>query len=428
MPAGNGMRRAACGGLRCAASALAIVASCALAQERGGESSQELFDRAMAERARGDLHEAIRSFQTLLDANPGLSRARVELAVAYYHALDHRAALEEARRVLADPATPPAVRANLERLIAQIEADAEPHRYSDNVSVGLLYDSNVTAGPSNASYDAGGQQLAVDQNAVKRSDSALTLSFGRSHRWLSPLRPGIAGRDGALLWQSQALYNHVGYFNEQRYNLGVLSLSTGPAWISPPRLRASAPLQYDRLDLGGEHYLDILSSSPSVVFGAPAGTELQLDATLQKRGYRRDSEAGRDSRYRATGVQLGRVIARLTLRGGLRYNRDDADDSQWDYHGHEWFALVAGTFGDRGSAYVRFTRMRFAYDQPDPVAATGRTDREGRWSLGAAWRLSGTPQNPVSVSIGLLDIRHGSTVPFYDFDRRQWSLTLSSAF
>src|ERR1043165_8097487 len=63
--------------------------------------------------------------------------------------------------------------------------------------------------------------------------------------------------------------------------------------------------------------------------------------------------------------------------------------------------------------------MRFAYDQPDPVAATGRTDREGRWSLGAAWRLSGTPQNPVSVGIGLLDIRHSSTVPFYDFDRRQ---------
>jgi hypothetical protein len=382
----------------------------------------------MAARARGDLNEAIRGFQTLLDANPALSRARVELAVAYYHALDHHAALEQARRVLADPATPPAVRANLERLVAQIEADAEPNRFSTQVSLGLLYDSNVTAGPSSASYDAGGTQLAVDANAVKRSDSAWTFTLGRSHRWLSEMRPGIAGRDGALLWQSQALFNRVSYFNEQGYNLQVITLATGPAWISPPRLRASAPLQYDRMDLGGQHYLDILGSSPSVVFGGPAGTELQLDATVQARGYRRDSEAGRDSRYRAAGVQVGRVVTTLTLRGGLRYHRDDADDARWDYRGHEWFALAAGTFAERGSAYVRFARLRNGYDQPDPLAATGRTDRESRWSLGAAWRIGGTQQEPLSVNASLLEIRHGSTVPFYDFDRRQWSLTVSSMF
>ena len=414
--------------LRCTACALGMLAaSCALAQDRA-ESPQEIFERSMAARARGDLHEAIRGFQTLLDANPALSRARVELAVAYYHALDHRAALEQARRVLADPSTPPAVRANLQRLIAQIEAEAEPHRFSNSVSLGLLYDSNVTAGPSSVSYEAGGTQLAVDANAVKRSDAAWTFTFGRSHRWLTEMRPGVAGYDGALLWQSQAFFNRVSYFNEQRYNLQVITLSTGPAWISPPRLRASAPLQYDRMDLGGEYYLDILGSNPSLVFGGPAGTELQLDASLQARGYRRNTEAGRDSRYRAAGVQAGRVIEKITLRGGLRYHRDDADDAQWDYHGHEWFALVAGTFAERGSAYLRFTRLRNGYDQPDPVAVTGRIDRESRWSLGAAWRLGGTPQEPLSITVGLLDIRHASTVPFYDFDRRQWSLTLSSAF
>ena len=382
----------------------------------------------MAARSRGDLHEAIRGFQTLLDRHPALNRARVELAIAYYHALDHRAALEEARRVLADPATPPAVRANLERLIAQIEADAEPHRWSHNVSLGYLHDSNVTAGPSSPGYEAGGTQLAVDASAVKRSDSALTFAFGASHRWLSPLRPGIAGRDGALLWQSQALFNRVDYRHETPYNLQVLTLATGPAWISPPRLRAAAPLQYDRLDLGRDHYLDILGSSPSVVFGGPAGTELQLDAQLQARGYRRASEAGRDSRYRAAGLQVGRVIARLTLQGGVRYNRDDADDSRWDYRGHEWFAFLAGTFAERGSAYARLARSHYRYDEPDPLAATGRTDRETRWSLGAAWRLGGSTQEPISASVGLLEMRHSSSIAFYAFDRRQLSVTLSSVF
>jgi len=414
--------------LRRAACALAVFTSCAFAQDRGSESPQEAFERALQERARGDLHEAIRSFQTLLSTNPALSRARVELAVAYYHALDHRAALEQARLVLADPATPPAVRANLERLIAQIEADAQPHRVGGNFSLGLLYDTNASAGPSSPNYEAGGALVAVDPNAVKRSDWGLISTLGGSHRWLSPLRPGFGGRDGALLWQSQALFNRVTYRNESDFDLQVITLTTGPAWISPPRLRAALPMQFDRLDLGNDHYLDILSSSPSVVFGAPAGIELQLDAVLQRRDYRRDSEQGRNSRYRSTGVQIGRVITKLTLQGGLRYNRDDADDARWDSRGNEWFALLAGTFAARGSAYLRYTRMRFDYDAPDPIAATGRTDRERRWSVGAAWRIAGTVQEPWSLNIGLLDINHNSTVGFYGFDRQQWSFTLSGVF
>src|SRR5687767_236738 len=137
--------------MRALLAALVLVAAQAAAQ-----SPQETFERAMRERERGELHEAIRSFHAILDEHPGLNRARLELAVAYYHALDHRAALEQARRVLADPSTPPEVRANVERLIAQIEAEAAPHRVSVFVSAGLLYDSNVSAGPASPSYQVGG--------------------------------------------------------------------------------------------------------------------------------------------------------------------------------------------------------------------------------------------------------------------------------
>jgi hypothetical protein len=74
--------------------------------------------------------------------------------------------------MLADPATPPAVRANLQRLVAQIEAEAEPHRFSGHGSMGLLHDSNVNAGPASAG-------LSLDPSAVKRSDSALTVTLVR---------------------------------------------------------------------------------------------------------------------------------------------------------------------------------------------------------------------------------------------------------
>ena len=403
--------------------ALAVLAAEAGAQDASPkkETPQEIFERAMRERARGDLHEAIRSFQAILDEHPGLNRARIELAVAYYHAMDHQAALEHARRVLADPATPPAVRANLQRLVAQIEAEAAPHRVSGTGSIGLLHDSNVSAGPTSAG-------LSLDPDAVKRSDSALTFALGGSHRYLSQMRPGIGGRDGALLWQSQALFNQVAYRTESAYDLQVLSLSTGPAWISPPRLRASAPLQFDRLDLGGHHYLDILGVSPAVVLGGLADMEVQLDAQLQERAYRRTIDEGRDSRYRSVGLQAGRVISGMTLQAGARLSRDDADDSRWDYRGSEWFGLVARQLIGRTTGYLRFTYLRNDYDQPDPVAATGRTDRETRLALGASYRFGAGTDGPWSASVTLLDINHRSNVAFYAFDRRQWSLTLTRSF
>ncbi|MGH8725404.1 MAG: hypothetical protein ACREU1_11150 [Burkholderiales bacterium] len=382
------------------------------------ETPQEVFERAMRERGRGDLHEAIRSFHAILDEHPGLNRARLELAVAYYHAMDHQAALEQARRVLADPATPPAVRANVQGLIAQIEAEAEPHRFSGSGSIGVLYDSNVTAGPSSPG-------LSLDPDAVKRSDNGLTFTLGGAHRYLSRMRPGFGGRDGALLWQSQALFNRIAYRDESAFDLQVLTLTTGPAWISPPRLRASAPVQFDRLELGGDAYLDMLGVSPAVVFGGPADTEAQVDAQLQKRAYRRPIDTGRDSRYYSFGLQAGRVSSGMTLQAGARFNRDDAEDGRWDYEGSEWFGLVARQLTGRTTGYLRFTYLRNDYDQPDPVAATGRTDRETRFALGASYRFGAETGGPWSAAATLLDIRHRSTLLVYAFDRRQLSLTLT---
>ena len=407
----------------------ALLAALAFASAQApAQGPQEMFERALQERERGDLHEAIRSFHAILDEHPGLNRARLELAVAYYHALDHRAALEQARRVLADPATPPEVRANIERLIAQIEAEAAPHRFGASVSAGFLYDSNVSAGPASPSYEIGGGLISLDPNAVGKSDHALLVTLGGSHRYLSAFRPGLGGREGALLWQSQALVSALNYRRESAYDLQVLTLTTGPAWISPPRLRVLAPLQYDRLTLGGDHYLDIVGFAPALVLGNPAGAELTFDAHLQNRRYHRAIDSGRDSDYYSFGVQAGKVIAGMTLQGGIKMNRDDAEAAQWDYRGTEWFGLLAVNPMERVTAYARFTYARNAYDIPDPVAAAGRTDRENRLALGVSYLFGkGSPQ-PWSASATWLEVRHRSDVAFYAFERRQVSVSVTRSF
>lgn len=414
--------------MRALMAALALAAAHAVAQEAPREDPQQVFERALRERERGELADAIRSFQAILDEHPGLNRARLELAVAYYRALDHRAALEHARRVLADPATPPEVRANVERLIAQIEAEAAPHKFTAYASGGFLYDSNVSAGPAGPSYEVGGSLISLDPNAVKHSDHAYLVTLGGSHRYQSGLRPGVGGREGALLWQSQALYSLVDYRNESAYDLQVFTLTTGPAWISPPRWRVSAPFQFDHLQLGGERYLDIFGFSPALVFGAPAGYELTYDAHVQTRRYHRLVDAGRDSEYYGLGVQAGRLISGMTAQAGARFNREDADAGHFDYSGSEVFGLFAMSPMQGVSAYARLTYVYNRYDDADPVAGIGRTDRETRMALGASYLFGrGSPQ-PWSAAATWVETRHRSSVAFYAFERRQVSVTLTRSF
>jgi hypothetical protein len=393
------------------------IAGWLLALQVVAQTPEESFERAMAQRSRGELEESIRGFQALLAQHPSLNRARLELAVAYYQALDHRAALEHARRVLADPATPPTVRENVQRLIERIEADARPHTFSAFASAGLLYDSNVSAGPASPSYEIGATLVSLDPGAVKRSDSAATLTLGASHRYLTGARPKLGAREGALLWLSQAGLHAVDYFDENPYDLRVLTLSTGPAWLAPPRLRASAPLQLDRLDLGEAHYLDILAWSPALSLPLD-GVELQLDAQLQSRNYQRAVDAGRDSAYRGAGLQLGRVFSWLSFQAGLRYYRDDAEAGSFDSRGEELFAAAARELG-RASAYARLTFQRTRYDEPDPIAAAPRRDRERRLSLGLTYRWA---------SLSFLHTSHRSSVGFYEFDRRQVALSATHSF
>lgn len=407
---------------------LACLIGLAVAAPAFAQSAEEIFREAMAKRGRGELHEAIRGFHAILAQHPGLNRARLELAVAYYQLLDHAAALEHARAVLADPATPPAVRANVERLVAAIEAEARPHAFSGFGSAGLLYDSNVTAGPASPAYELGGSLVSLDSGALARSDQAVSLALGGSHRYLAAWRPQVGGRDGALLWQSQAMVHRLDYLDESDFDLTVLTLTTGPAWISPPRLRVSAPLQYDRLELGSAHYLDILGVAPAVVASDSGGTELQLDVQLQERDYKRDVDFGRDSGYAAAGLQLGRVISGMTLQAGARYYREDADAGRWDSRGTELFALVARQLGSRASAYVRLAFVRTRYDEPDPIAAASRRDRERRLSAGVSYRLPAGRDEPWSASLTFLDIEHRSDIALYAFDRRQLGLTLTRAF
>ena len=86
---------------------------------------EALFKKAMKERKEGNYKASIITFQSILNSQPMLHRARLEMAVAYYKSMQYREALQEAEIVLDAPDTPPDVRVAVLTFISQVNSRAD---------------------------------------------------------------------------------------------------------------------------------------------------------------------------------------------------------------------------------------------------------------------------------------------------------------
>ena len=129
------------------------------------DPNQILFEKGMKALRSDQLFSAIEAFQQILSNAPDLHRARLELAVAYYRALDYDKARKAAEKVLKDPHVPPNVRVSILAFLAQVNEDQKkldvPSRFTPFVSVGTMYDSNVNIGPISDIVPYQGQLLTV---------------------------------------------------------------------------------------------------------------------------------------------------------------------------------------------------------------------------------------------------------------------------
>lgn len=87
--------------------------------------AEVLFESAMRERGAGNYDASVVIFQTILNSQPKLHRARLEMAVAYYKLARYQEALNEAEIVLNAPDTPPDVRVSVLKFISQIMSESK---------------------------------------------------------------------------------------------------------------------------------------------------------------------------------------------------------------------------------------------------------------------------------------------------------------
>ncbi len=395
---------------------------------------QSHFDEAMRAIEADQLRTARDELLALLAANPSLHRARLELARVYYLTRDYDKARAEAQRVLDDPNTPPGVRTTLLAFLAQINEDErrymQRHQWTPSIYFGAMYDSNVNVGPDRDLVDIGGLPFIVLPDSREQSDWALVVNPAITHTYNPGKRFDAGEHSGFFLWQSEASAYYRNYFDEDDYNLGVLTLRTGPVWVVPRRWRAWIGLQGDQIWLGEESLALYTSLNPGVTWQVGPATELSLEGVITHRNYWDDEEEGRDGWYEAASVSATRYFnqRQFGLFGGIGLINFDADD---DRFGHDGPEVYGGFFWEAWRNGVIFGRVGYTgydYDGIEPGFGTARDDDEMRYTLGFGHDIQSGLLEGWSLQGSWVYTDNNSNLTLYDYDRHVVNLGLARSF
>lgn len=395
---------------------------------------QDDFAAALAAIDAGRLRSARRTLEELVAANPGLLRARLELARVAWLSRDYAGARAEASRVLAEPNLPASVRTTVLAFLAQVDADerrfAARHQWTPSLYGGLVYDTNVNVGPNRDVIDIAGDSFVVDPASRETDDWGGVVNAGITHSY-NPGRSFAAGEDtGWFLWQSQGSAYYRGYLDETDFNLGVLTARTGPAWVVPGRWRAGLGFQADQIWLGDEGLALFGTINPNLAFQLGDNTEVGIDGVFTHRDYQRSIDAGRDGWFRLGNLTLTHYVAdrRVGLQAGLGYASFDADADRFSYAGPEVFVGFIAEAWRNGTVFARAGYRRYDFDGVEPLFDVPRDDDEYRLIAGFQHAIRDGALAGWSLQGNWSFTTNDSTVPIYEFDRHQFNLGLARSF
>jgi len=250
-------------------------------------SLEQTFQEGIAAMAEADFRTAQSHFESMLARNPDLPRVKLELALCHERRGNAGEALALYEDVLAS-GPPGAVAENIRRRTAAITAlpdsavaaHAKERRWRTTVTGGIVYDSNVNAGPETDSVLIFNLPFVLSEDAKPASDVGyqITASTGTSfHLWDR--------------WALDASVSHfrVDYEEQDRFDYDQLGTSLG--------LRTGGrdwsfllPFRYTMTWLGDDPYNQSVAMIPrlqkqlglqwlsTTTFQASLGTNDQLSA------------------------------------------------------------------------------------------------------------------------------------------------------
>lgn len=374
---------------------------------------QLLFDEAMQLRTSGEIFTAIETFELILDKQPGLQRARLELAVAYHQARRFYDAREQLMKVFNDPDTPETVKLTITAYLAQLGSDekAAGIRTSSTVyvSAGMFNDSNVNLGPSV-------ETPLLGQTETSGSGMVAMASFSHVSRATGPFI--INKKPVNLSWHSQAtVYSKVHTGDESNFNLHVLGIKTGPEMLSDKDWRGAFNIKLDKVYFGGDPYAFNIGLNPAftLIFG---DTEVMVENLTTVREFNVDD--GLDGVAKMYGVGVTQFFSSQTIavEGWVRYHNNGAQDQALHSDGVEVYLGGQMPAWRDARAYLQLSSRGYAYAEADlPNFTQARDETETRATLGVTHDFKTGTFKSWSLNGQFAHTANDSNLAEFDYDR-----------
>jgi len=196
--------------------------------------------------------EAIAAYERVLIVNPEHIPARLELAQVYLILNMNKAAKKEFAQLLKKPALKPETAAQVQAILATLEARETRHQINGALMVGLGYDDNVNNAIGSGNYKVVPENVLGIPDGIAgdepESDTVHTEMATLQHRY------NLSG-DGRIMTQASATLLTYTYQEQTDLNLLYASLQAGVTVEGRHTYRVSARM--DSLSLGGEDYMQI---------------------------------------------------------------------------------------------------------------------------------------------------------------------------
>ena len=381
---------------------------------------EQLFKEAMELRDSGQVISAIAVFETILRQQPGLNRARLELAIAYHQAREYQNAKEQLNKVLNDPDTPDNVKLSITGYLAQLGSDEKSasKRTSSSiyVSAGIFNDSNVNLGPTSE----------LPGTTLEKNGSGIIgmASFSHVSRASRPFKS-----DTSLIefeWNSQISAYDKSYTSstESDFNLQVASLSTGPALISVGNWRFQFHIKADKVFFGGNPYSFNLGLNPKLTLNFGSDLQIFAETLTTVREFDNTSDQGLDGTSILYAVGASKFFNKQTigLDGGLRYHSNGAERGDLNATGVEVYLGAQAPAWTNARVYLELSSREFDYSTSEQ-AATGsgspitRDETEQQLVLGLSHDFKSSTLKGWTLNAQLTYIENDSNDQNFEYDR-----------
>lgn len=378
---------------------------------------QEWFLLGMAAKKTGHTWEAKKAFEKVLALDPASPRVKLELAALFFK----DGGYDKAQELLLDVKSenpPDGVVQNIDRFLAVIERTKKENKsYRFQLSAGLLYDSNVNAGPQSDTVTLFGLPFILDDVAMPHDDIAYVLEAGFDH---------VIKVSHAVKWQSSFSLSWKDYFEQDDFDALALSVSSGPVVEVNDRLIFYTPVigdisWYSDID---EYLYTTIGISPQVRYDISKKVKLNIISGLNNRNFKTFDD--RDAWIYTFTPGLDYAISRkLSLRSGLTLGWEDADQNvysnrNWALNGTLFYTirkdLLATFSGSYGRSFYEEEQAMFDKRRKDEKYNIG-FDMRYRWQAIDA-----------DLVLACSYVSNGSNIDLYEYDRANISLRLKKSF